>query len=668
MIMPAKDSHPLSSISAHEISVAAAACKSHAESLGLGRFVFNTVAIKEPPKQELLAWEKAGCPEGGRPPRQAFCILRTPETVEVVVSLEDDPPRVVTWREVPGVHPLLTLDDCLLGEKICREDPQVQKLVREVYGITDMEQLVCDPWSVHQTPFPSQRVLQLWLYKRSSPLDNHYAHPLSITPLVDLNLGKVIHIDTPYGPDPSAYPPLQTKDHNYCEELYEGQYRTDLKELNVVQPEGPSWTINGEEILWQKWRIRVSFNYREGLVLHNVGYEDQGRVRPILHRASLAEMAVPYGDPHEPYHRKCAFDVGDYGLGNCANNLKLGCDCLGNIHYFPAWLNNNKGEPVKLDHAVCLHEEDYGLSWKHSQWQTGKAWSRRLRRLVLSFICTVVNYEYAFYWYFYTDGNIGYEIKATGELSTNQTSVGEDPSKPEYGTLVAPGVNAAWHQHLFSLRLDPAIDDDNGGKDLVVTEVDAAALPRSEANPHGNAFGFKETELLYEKEAQRVCDASVGRVWKMKNPNSRHPSTGKPVAYTLLPAACPLLLAPPGSAIAHKAQFATKHLWVTPHSDEERFPAGDYPLQHPGGDGLPAWTAGNRSLKGADPVLWYTFGLTHFPRPEDYPTMPVDVVGFLMKPSGFFEFNPALDMPPGPNKGSVLANGASNGHSHACCS
>lgn len=64
---------------------------------------------------------------------------------------------------------------------------------------------------------------------------------------------------------------------------------------------------------WSKWRLRVGFNAREGLVLHKVGYEDGGRVRPVLHRASLAEMAVPYGQPDYPYIRKCAFDVGDYG-------------------------------------------------------------------------------------------------------------------------------------------------------------------------------------------------------------------------------------------------------------------------------------------------------------------------------------------------------------------
>ena len=102
--------------------------------------------------------------------------------------------------------------------------------------------------------------------------------------------------------------------------------------------------MEGNLIRWQRWEVRISFNYREGLVLHDVAYRDGGRLRPVLHRASLVEMAVPYADPRQPHARKCAFDVGDYGLGNCAASLELGCDCLGLIHYFDAVLNNSKGE------------------------------------------------------------------------------------------------------------------------------------------------------------------------------------------------------------------------------------------------------------------------------------------------------------------------------------
>lgn len=437
----------------------------------------------------------------------------------------------------------------------------------------------------------------------------------------------------------------------------------------MVQPEGASWTLEGNLIKWQKWHVRMSFNYREGLVLHDIGYEDGGRVRPIIHRMSLVEMAVPYADPNPPYTRKCAFDVGDYGLGNCANSLELGCDCLGNIQYFDAVLNNSKGEAVELKKAVCLHEEDAGLLWKHMEYRTGHAESRRSRRLVLSFIATVVNYEYCFYHYFYQDGTIGYDIKLTGELSTNVVSPGQDPAKPQWGTLVAPGVNAQYHQHMFSMRLDPAVDCSEGGANLVVSEVEVALVPQGPGNPEGNAWTVKETALSSEAEAQRVCDASVGRYWKFSNPAVTHPATGKPVAYKLMPTHSPLLLASPASSLAKRGAFATKHLWVTPHNEEERFPAGDYPMQHEGGDGLPRWTAENRSLEGADPVIWHTFGTAHAPRPEEFPVMCAEVAGFHLKPVGFFDYNPGRDLPPTMNGASTLANGNghSNGNGNGCC-
>ena len=63
-------------------------------------------------------------------------------------------------------------------------------------------------------------------------------------------------------------------------------------------------------------------------------YEDQGRVRPVLHRASTVEIIVPYGDPRAPFHKKCAFDVVDYGEPCCPQDTaptppchSLQCPC-----------------------------------------------------------------------------------------------------------------------------------------------------------------------------------------------------------------------------------------------------------------------------------------------------------------------------------------------------
>ena len=121
-------------------------------------------------------------------------------------------------------------------------------------------------------------------------------------------------------------------------------------------------------------------------MLHAVAYHDGGRVRPVLHRASISEMVVPYGNPGAMHGWKNAFDAGEWGLGRMANSLKLGCDCLGVIHYFDAVLATEQGDPYTVEHAICMHEEDYGILWKHHDLQGGTDETRRSRRLVVSFI------------------------------------------------------------------------------------------------------------------------------------------------------------------------------------------------------------------------------------------------------------------------------------------
>jgi len=382
----------------------------------------------------------------------------------------------------------------------------------------------------------------------------------------------------------------------------------------------------------------VSLDPHEGLVLHTVGYDDGGRTRPILHRASISEMVVPYGDPGPMHGWKNAFDAGEWGLGRMANSLTLGCDCLGEIFYFDAVSADEHGNPTTISNVICMHEEDYGILWKHQDLHGGRTEVRRSRRLVISSIATVGNYEYGFYWYLYLDGSIQLEVKLTGIMSTQ--AIGDDGPSP-FARAIAPGLAAPLHQHLFCARLD--FDVDGPGNE--VHEVDVEVLPPGADNPWGNAFTARSTRLEREQHARRKIDPSRSRTWRIVNPSSRN-RLGEPVAYKLIPGPTPTLLAHADSSIGRRAGFATENLWVTPWAPDERRPAGDHPNQHAGGDGLPRWTAADRSLVDTDVVVWHTFGVTHVPRPEDWPVMPVEYAGFLLTPSGFFDANPALDVPP----------------------
>jgi primary-amine oxidase len=412
--------------------------------------------------------------------------------------------------------------------------------------------------------------------------------------------------------------------------------RTSLKPIEITQPHGPSFTVANDVVTWENWTFRVGFDVREGLTLHQLSFRDQGRERPIVYRASVCEMVVPYADPSPVRYWQNYFDSGEYMYGRYTNSLELGCDCLGEIHYFDATIADEHARPRTIKNAICLHEEDYGVLWKHTDMFNGMSETRRQRRLVISFFLTIGNYDYGFYWYLYLDGTIEFEAKATGVVFTS--------AYPEGGSAnisqLAPGLGAPFHQHLFSARLDMAID----GFTNRVEEEDVVRQAIGEGNERGNAFSRKRTLLARESEGAREADARSGRTWVISNPGSRN-RLGEPVGYKLHAQGQPPLLADPDSSISKRAAFATRDLWVTRFAEDERYPTGDFVNQHAGGAGLPAYIAQDRDIDGQDIVVWHTFGLTHFPRTEDWPIMPVDTVGFKLRPEGFFDRSPVLDVP-----------------------
>jgi primary-amine oxidase len=634
--------HPLEPLSPEEIVAAVAIVRTSGKLGPKARFV--TVVLHEPPKQVVLEYREDTPIE-----REAFVITLDSAdgaTYEVVVSITAA--AIKSWMLIPGVQPSIMLDEFFECENTLKHDPGFQEALRQ-RGITDFSLLMVDPWSAGYYGAEEERTLRLaraitWV--RAEPNDNGYAHPVEgLLALVDLNTMKVVRIED------NGVVPLPMQPGNYSTDSIE-EFRRDLRPLTITQPEGPSFTVQGHEVRWQKWRFRIGFTPREGLVLYTIGYEDQGRLRPIIYRASLVDMVVPYGDPHPNHHRKNAFDVGEYGLGMLANALELGCDCLGDIRYFDAHMTDSRGQVVQLKNAVCMHEEDNGILWKHMDWRTNRTEVRRSRRLVVSFIATVGNYEYGFYWYFYQDGTLQFEIKMTGIVNTGALPDGQ---VRKYGTLVAPRLYAPNHQHFFNVRLDMTVD----GPRNSIYEVHSEAEPMGPENPLGNAFYEQSTLLRTEAEAQQVTDAQRARYWKIVNPEVLN-SLGQPVGYKLTPGENVLPFAHPDASVSKRAAFMTKHLWVTPFHPAENYATGDYPNQHPGGAGLPEWTQANRSIEHTDLVVWYTLGMHHIPRPEEWPVMPVSSSGFSLKPLGFFDRNPALDVPP------PTAGHAHNGAPTAC--
>ncbi|MDT7555597.1 MAG: primary-amine oxidase [Pseudonocardiales bacterium] len=598
-------------------------------------------APEEPAKAEVLAHRPGTAPD--RRFRVVLLDLATGTSRDVVVSVSHE--RVDSVHELDpattGQPPIIDSEFVLIEEIVNANAEWTEALRRR--GL-DPAMVRSVPLSAGVYDYPEEvgrRIVRSFGFRQDHPKDHPWAHPVDgLVAYVDLTRRVVTKVID------QRLLPVPAESGNYDDPEVTGPARTTLKPIEITQPEGPSFTVEGNRVQWEKWDLRIGFNEREGLTLHQISFDG----RPIVYRASIAEMVVPYADPSPVRFWQNYFDCGEYMFARYADSLELGCDCVGEIHYTDAVIADDLGAPKTIRNAICMHEEDYGVLWKHSDLFTEARETRRQRRMVFSFFTPIGNYDYGFYWYLYLDGTIQCEVKATGILFT--AAYPEEGN--EYATEVAPGLGAPYHQHLFSARLDMTVD----GTRNAVDEIEARRVPMSEENPHGNAFRRARTRLTSESNAQRLADNSVGRTWHIVNPDKLN-RFGNPVGYALRPEGQPALLADESSSIRARATFATRHLWVTKYDPAQRYPAGDFVNQNPGGDGLPRWTAADRNVDGEDIVVWHTFGPTHFPRPEDWPVMPVDYAGFTLKPVGFFDRNPTLDVPA---TGGAHCSSRDNGH------
>ncbi|MGW0582783.1 primary-amine oxidase, partial [Streptomyces sp. NPDC002920] len=615
--------HPLSLLTAEEICTARLAVESAGLTTDTTRFVY--VGLEEASKSEILAHR-----DGDAVRRRVNMILLDRATGAGTVATAD-----VTSGETGAIVESRTLDAVAEGQApiLDEEFDDIEAMLlssgewREAMGKRGL-----DPEKIRAVPLSAgnfgledekgRRICRVLAFYQLDEADLPWAHPIDgVCAYVDLTAGEVFKVVD----NADLAVPMERGEWNAAP--HASPERTDLRALEITQPDGPSFTVDGNLITWADWSFRFTFDVREGLVLHQLGFKDGGEVRPVVHRASIPEMVVPYGDPSPSRYWINYFDQGEYMFARYTNSLELGCDCLGEITYFDATISDEKGRPRVLKNAICLHEEDYGVLWKHTDMFNGMTETRRSRRLVISFFLTIGNYDYGFYWSLYLDGTVELQAKATGIVFTSAYTGPEG-----FSTQLAPGLGAPFHQHLFCARLDMAVD----GSRQAVDEVDAVRLPVSDTNPHGNGFRQARTRLTSELDARRDADNLRSRTWLVSNPDKQN-RLGEDVAYALFPEGQPTLLADPSSVITKRGAFATKHLWVTQYDPAQKWPAGEVVNQSTGGDGVAAFGSGDRPLDGEDVVLWHTFGLTHFPRPEDWPVMPVDYTGFKLKPVGFFD-------------------------------
>jgi primary-amine oxidase len=402
--------HPLAQLSAADVTAAREVLGAAGLVTESTRFVY--VGLEEPPKSALYDTDAV-------PDRRLRALLHDvarPNGRDVVVSVTER--AVVSDRALDaatdGQLPVLDEEFALVEEVLAQDERWLAALAARNLHVADVR---VAPLSAGVFEYPEEegrRILRGLAFRQDHPEDHPWAHPIDgLVAYVDV-MAKAVDQVIDLGPVP-----IPEEHGNYTDPELTGPLRTTQKPIEITQPEGPSFTLDGNLLTWEGWRLRVGFDAREGLTLHQIGFLDGGRLRPIIHRASIAEMVVPYADPSPVRSWQNYFDTGEYLVGRYANALELGCDCLGDITYMDAVIADERGNPQVLRNAICMHEEDFGVLWKHTDLWAGSSETRRQRRMVISFFTTIGNYDYGFYWYLYLDGTMGFEVKATGIVFTS---------------------------------------------------------------------------------------------------------------------------------------------------------------------------------------------------------------------------------------------------------
>jgi len=591
---------------------------------------FAGINLHEPPKSEVLNW-KPGSPFR----REALAIVKQGRrTFEAVVDVSGR--KIVSWKEIPGVEPVLIADETEGVTERLKADPQWLAAIRK-RGITDLDTVDCDGDSPGYFGTPEEKGRRLQRVKCSQKGAGG-GHPIEgLIALWDSEEEKLIRlIDA--GPVP-----VPTGNTEYGADTIAS--REIPGPIRVEQPVH-GFVTDGTEVSWQNWHFHFRIDSKMGVVVTNVSYIDGGKSRSILYEGSLAEVFVPYQDPAEGWYHTTFIDMGEANTwGGVASTLEPGADCPDNAVYFDSVIPTSHAMPQRRARTACLFEREAGdFAWRHSRGGLLTE-SRRRRDLVLRMITTFGNYDYAVDWTFQQNGSIKIGVGATGSVEVkavrSRTAAEDHDGKDErYGHFVADNTVGVNHDHFFSFRLD--LDVDGTENSFVKEQLKTERLPAD--HPRKSLWVAEQKVAKTESDAQLTMMMEHPALWRVINPNVKGP-LGYPVGFEIAPGHNAVSLMVDDDWPQRRAGFIRHNLWVTPYREDERYPAGDYPTQSHGGDGLPAWTKDNRSIENTDIVVWYTLGFHHVPRPEDWPIMPAAWHEFELRPFDFFARNPSVDLP-----------------------
>ena len=626
--------------------------------LGPGGFakdtIFSWVQLQEPPKEEVLAF-RPGAPLH----RQAFVVAISPTkktAFEVVADLSAN--RIVSTKDLQNLQPYLAFSEFDRATAIIDESAEVRAAL-EKRGLKLegklSKQFWVDLYAPGEDPLlvrdgKTIRGIRALFATRQGGRNDYGPYIDGLMALVDLYEGKVIAVQ-----DSGGAMATRPAAHDVFSRKILGP-ATKEAPLKILPRTARDLHLAGNHVQWGPWDFRYSFNQREGLVLHQIGYRDGDKLRSICYRASISEMLVPYSDPSQGWRWREFYDSGEYGLGLLSSRVNAGKELPANALTLRAVFPTERLDVSEnYPDRVFFYERDGGALFAHTQSSDGSRVYGHGKQLVVGFIATVGNYDYLYKWIFREDATFGFEADLHGEI-LNRTVAAEAcevcarqaeqgpgtytaTGDGRFGTLVAPQMLGVYHQHWINLRMDFDVDGPvNAAKECNVRHLE----PDAEANPRGRAFTVEHTVFGTEQEAIRTLDPATDRTWVVYNPAAQS-ALGHPAGYEVEPEGN-TLSAFPAERFGEPSSFTQRHVWITRYAPEQLYAAGRYPNQFPAGydDGLCRYAQDDESVYKQDVVLWYSLGFTHVTRPEDYPIMPAGQATVNFRPKGFFPRSPAL--------------------------
>ncbi len=626
-------SHPLDPLSWEEHWAALKALAQDGKMTDDTRFA--RIALKAPNK--LLVWEGKTAAETGR--AAEVIIKEGSNTFEATVDLATS--KVVSWAQVSGAQAPW------LAEEYSNEvlyDVQASDAFQEALkkrGIQFPEFVQCNVnprGGLNEPEYAGRRIgivscQQLGEGRNLTPRE---IDGLNI--IVDVNTREILEIIDEGG----APAPVQSADYDLKSQT---NLRTFPAPISVQQPSGAGFKLEGNIVEWDRWRFHLRSDQRTGLVLSTVTWNDGGKLRPILYEGHLSEIFVPYMDPGKTWMSRVHLDVGENSAGGLSGTLEPGVHCPANAVYMNAIVVEDDGKPRDKTRVACIFERFAGdVTWLHENE------GRQKRVLVVRMSALAGNYDYLIDWVFQTDGEIRVNVGATGILGVktsphkNAASPNADKTQPElYGRYVADHVIGVNHSHYFNFRFDFDVD----GPDNSVSLDEMKQVDLLKGSPRKTLWVSEPRIAQREADVTGHDSHAAPRMTRLVSATKRN-AHGYATSFQIVGGHSTPSMMDEGDVSLGRAGFINHDLWVTPRAADELYAAGKYTTQSAPGQGLPAWTAKNREIKDRDIVAWYTIGMHHVVRAEDWPVMPTLTHGVSLRPFDFFDRNPALDTSPDP--------------------